>query len=118
MTTWIVLLCWTACFALLNYGAKALAGSLPPLSSSTDRILGYFASSAWSYVLVVLYVACAGLYLWALRILPLSVAGPAVTLLGALTTFGLGICLFQEAVTFARVLGAALAIAGIALLTR
>lgn len=69
--------------------------------------------------LVVMIVAMAGsivLLAWAMRTLPLGTAYSAWTGIGALGAFAVGIVVFGEAATPARILAAALILGGLILM--
>jgi multidrug transporter EmrE-like cation transporter len=116
MLSWLILSCWTASFVALSYGTKLVVQSLPSLSEGPRAICVFLLHSPWAYVLPWLYASCMVLYLAAMRLMPLSVAGPVVTVLGAVSTFILGAAVFHETVTMPRMTGVALCLAGMALL--
>ena len=69
-------------------------------------------------VAIFLYAACAVLYVLALRLFPLSVAGPVFMTTGVFASALLGVLYFGEALSVARTIGVLLCLSGIVLLSR
>lgn len=112
-----IFLGWVVLFAVLSYGAKTLATGLPPASLGVRHMIGFVWTSVWFYVIICLYVGCATLYMGALRIMPLSVAGPLFTVAGSVVALILGIVFFREDFSPAKLMGIMLCVAGIYLLS-
>jgi multidrug transporter EmrE-like cation transporter len=110
-----IIVMWAVCFTVLNYGAKRVLLDMPPWSSGLAAIGKYFGLCGWTYLLGVVFVLGAGFYLAALRILPLSAAGPIFLSLGFITTFVLGVAFFKEKISVVQAIGLVTCIVGILL---
>lgn len=112
----LLILIWLGCFIGANAAAKVLVQHIPsPLPGFTSLISGLFLSP-WFYLAGVLYLACAGLYLSLLRLLPLSVIAPVTLVLGVVATYALGVAAFGEKLSLVRGMGVALCLLGVILI--
>ncbi|MBU1741281.1 MAG: EamA family transporter, partial [Proteobacteria bacterium] len=72
--------------------------------------------SPWLYVALVFAGVSGCLYFLALRMLPLSVAGPIFVTLALLATSALGIFFFRESVSGLQIIGLSVCLIGVFLL--
>ena len=99
----VTLLGWATGFAVLNFGAKKLAASLPALANGgAIGLIKALLLSPWFPVLIACYIFCALFYMVALRLLPLSIAGPLFLIMGSLVAFIMGVAVFEESVSDMR----------------
>ncbi len=116
MTLRILLVCfYMVCFCLLNLTAKSLVKQIS-ISNTEIGLIHIILLSPKSYLMGILYLLCALLYLVSLRLMPLSTAGPLFLSLGAIATFFIGVLFFQENFTYIRGIGIGLCIVGIVFL--
>lgn len=91
----LITIVWSVCFFLVNVGAKKLARVL-----ILDKGVAEAVSSAvyypWTYLVLVLYVMCAALYMLLLRLMPISAAGPLTLSLGIVIVTLTGAIIFRE----------------------
>lgn len=114
MTRLALLLAWMAGFAALNYLARTLAVGLPP-GGGIRSLISLLVSSYMLYAAAFLYLFCAILYFAALRIMPLSTAGPVFLVAGTAIALVVGIAVLGEKSSPVRLGGIALSLAGILL---
>jgi multidrug transporter EmrE-like cation transporter len=112
----LVITIWLTCFGLVNVFAKNLVDRLNPMQSGILNTLQDVLLAPRFYLIFVLYSSCAVLYFIALRIMPLSVAGPVFTILGAMTTSILGVWILGESLSSLKIVGIGLCILGIGLI--
>ena len=112
---WMLIALWTACLALTNIMLKQVMESTDFHAGIRDVIKSLVATPKMYFVAALLFLSFL-LYSAAVKMLPLSVAGPVSTILGGMVTFILGIFFFGEALTALKVVGFGLAISGIAVL--
>lgn len=105
-----VIVAWTLSFSAVNYGAKDLMDSLP--ESGPGAIARHVLVSGWTYAIPVLYVTCAIFYLVAIKLLPLSVAGPMFLVIGIMATTLIGAVLYRESFSLVKAVGLATCLAG------
>ena len=105
------------CFCQLNLIAKRVAQQIPSPIPTSGEIFRLLVTSPKFYLMGILYLSCAVLYMGSLRLMPLSTAGPLYLSLGAIATFFLGVLFFDESFSYIRLLGAGLCILGIAFLS-
>lgn len=115
-TALALVLAWLICFTGLNVLLKQGLVHLT-LDGGVWQLMRELIGSPWAYVAVALYGACAVFYLVALRLLPLSVAGPAYMTLGVFSAALTGVLYFSEPVTATKIAGLALCVSGVLLLT-
>lgn len=114
----VLVLAWMVCFGFLNYIVKYFVNSMPnPLPQFADSVL-LVIGSPYPYMILLLYGVCAALYVAALRVLPLSTAGPLFLVAGILVTFAVGVWRLGEPLTVCRCVGAMLCLLGAVLLLR
>jgi len=101
----IIPLCWVLGFSILTYSTKSLTDGMPAIVQGWKGIFTYAVQCYWTYIMVSLYPVCALLYLCAVRIMPLSTAGPLFLIMGILVTSLLAIICFGESVTLLKVIG-------------
>jgi len=111
-----VILAWLVCFTALNVLLKQGLVRVA-IENGAWPLVRDLAASPWAYLAVLLYVACALFYLVALRLLPLSVVGPAYMTLGVFSAALTGILYFSEPVNAAKITGLALCAGGVILLS-
>ena len=108
----IIIAVWTVAFCVVNVMAKVWVGRLPSSEGGVPSVVRAVLLSPWLYGLVALYASCAVLYMMALRLMPLSVAGPVFTMLGAALGFVLGVVVFHEAISPVKTVGIGLCLTG------
>jgi len=106
---------WIGCFVTLNILLKSGVQRIDP-GSGFVAMARDLAASPWLYLAVVLYGACALVYLISLRFLPLSTAGPIYMTLGVVASALTGLIYFAEPLSALKIGGVALCVTGIALL--
>ena len=111
-----VVIAWSCAFCVLNFLTKQYAAKLTTPLSGWRELAGELLVSLSFYLMAFLYGVCAVLYLLALRLMPLSQAGPVFLTAGVLCTVALGTIWFQEAVTPMKLAGVFLCLSGIGLL--
>lgn len=112
---YLLLAVWAVNLAVLNTSLKKVMDSLDSSAGVMPMVMGAF-TSGWTYAVIATAGLSFGLYALSLKLLPLSVIGPAITVIGAVTTFVLGVALFGEALTSMKILGLGLSLAGVLLL--
>ncbi|MDA8325026.1 MAG: hypothetical protein M0033_02285 [Nitrospiraceae bacterium] len=90
-----LILLWSAFFLIVNLGAKKLI-SIMVFDKGYLQMAASAASSPWLYMLIPLYGAAALVYMFMLRIMPISSAGPLVLTLGILLTTLMGALIYGE----------------------
>lgn len=113
---WLFIFCWLVCFTILNIVTKMFVQTVPWPPGNHMNLIQVITSSPWPYIMVLLYVLCAALYMICLKYLPLSIAGPAILVLGTISTFAVGILLWKEPIVRIKVVGNMLCILGIILM--
>jgi multidrug transporter EmrE-like cation transporter len=105
------------CFCWVNLVAKTVAHQIPSPYPTAREISWILFSSPRFYLMGLLYLSCAALYMVSLRLMALSTVGPLYLSLGAVATFLLGVLFFHESFSYVRLVGVGFCMLGIALLT-
>jgi multidrug transporter EmrE-like cation transporter len=116
LTRIMIVITWLLSFSLLNVQGKILVEKAPPFCGNVSSILKFALTSTHVYLLLILYAACAIVYLISLRLMPMSIAGPVFNTVAALATFLLGVFWFGENISFMKIMGLGLCLAGVFLL--
>ncbi len=116
LTRILIFLTWLLTFSVLNAQGKIMVEKVPPFQGSVFPILKFALTSVHLYVLLILYGACAIIYLTSLRLMPMSIAGPVFNTAATLATFLLGVFWFGEGISFAKIVGLGLCLTGVFLL--
>lgn len=96
---------WTVSFVILSGLAKSIAVSLNFDEGIRIWLFKNILGDCKLYIMVLLYFVCALMFFLLLRVMPLSVAGPLVSILGIVFTAGLGIAVFHEQITAVKICG-------------
>jgi multidrug transporter EmrE-like cation transporter len=116
LTKIIIVITWLLSFSLINVQGKIIVEKFPSFHANISSILKFTLTSTSVYVLLILYAACAILYLISLRLMPMSIAGPVFNTSAVLVTFLLGVFWFAENISFMKIMGLGLCLGGMFLL--
>lgn len=116
LTKTVLLIAWSICFVILNISAKKLVSGLV-LNNGIWKLAVSVIFCKWTYVVVFFYGLTALLYLGLLRIMPISIAGPIILILGAVILTLVGWVVLKEGTfNLQNVLGLVLILLGYFLL--
>jgi multidrug transporter EmrE-like cation transporter len=113
--TAVLIASWFVCFTGLNILLKQGLVNMS-FDGSIWQLITSMAASPWAYIAVGLYIACAVFYLFALRVMPLSIAGPTYMTLGIFSAAATGILYFGEPLSISKIAGMTLCVGGVLLL--
>lgn len=112
----VLIVLWSICCVGMNLGAKKVSMGIGE-GCSVGKIICQVLATPWFYLFTIFAVGTAVFYMWLLRFMPLSIAGPIVSALGVILIALTGAVFCRENIMEWRIIaGFALTLLGIVLL--